>query len=106
MQRQQDEVIVTSAVATTEPRSVAKPRQDLSPEMRGLLAALRARPEGALPGVTVPVVVRFLGGRYWQVDGAPRCWQTETVQALYRRRLIERATHRTYRASGPSSEAG
>ncbi len=82
----------------------ARPRP-LSPEMRSLMTALRAKREGELPGVEAPVVVHFIGGRYWQIDGAPRCWQTETVLALYRRRLIERVSPRTYRARAPSSEA-
>jgi hypothetical protein len=66
--------------------------------MRSLLAALQARTEGELPGIEAPVVVTFIGGNYWQIKGAPRCWQTETVLALYRRQLIERVSFRTYRA--------
>jgi hypothetical protein len=68
--------------------------------MRSLLAALKVKPEGELPGLEAAVVVRFLGGRLWQIEGAPRCWQTETVQALYRRRLLERVSPLTYRAKG------
>ena len=77
----------------------SRPRP-LSAEMRSLLEALQARTEGQLPGLEAPVVVRFIGGRYWQIEGAPRCWQTETIHALYRRRRIERVSPMTYRAKG------
>jgi hypothetical protein len=79
------------------PRTRPRP---LSPEMRELLAALRAKPDGQLPGLEVGPTVEFAGGRWWRIAGARRCWQTETVLALLRRGLIERAKPCTYRARG------
>ncbi|GEM_PF-6239712 len=73
-------------------------KRQLSAEMRELLAALRSKSQGELPGLELGSTVRFIGGRWWKVEGAARCWQTETVLALVRRGLIERVSPRTYRA--------
>lgn len=74
----------------------------LSPEMRSLLDALRSGPQGELPGLQVGQVVRFIGGGWWQIDGAPRCWHSVTVFALLHRRLLVHVSPRTYRARTPN----
>jgi len=72
----------------------AKPRA-LSSEMSSLLTAMAAVQQGELPGLSKGLPVKHIGGGWWQVEGARRCWQTVTIRALLRRGRLQRAGART-----------